>query len=103
MIPDTPAIQVHSRLRDVAARAAELLHGLEAGAARALVVPVGSADAALCLEMVGAAERALRALEFQLDPAERRRARLQVEQGLVAFANGVNLQRNPYGSDAPDP
>lgn len=95
--------QLREGLRDVAARAAELLDGLDPGAPRELVVPNAPADSALCLEMVVAAQRALRALEFQLDAAERRRARSQVEEGLLAFENGVNRKRNPYGSDAPNP
>lgn len=105
MISDPRPSQIRAGLHDVAARAAELLAGLEAGAPRALAVPDAWADSALCDEMVGVAQRALRALEFQLDPVERRRARSQVEEGLVAFAEGVNRKRNPYGSKAskPDP
>lgn len=81
MTSDTQPSQLRARLRDVAARAEELLGGLGAGAPRGLVVPDAVADAALCIEMVGAAQRALQALEFLLDPAEQRRARSQVEQG----------------------
>ena len=103
MTSDTQPSQLRARLRDVAARAEELLGGLGAGAPRGLVVPDAVADAALCIEMAGAAQRALRALEFQLDPAEQRRARSQVQDGLVAFANGVNRETNPHGSDATHP
>jgi hypothetical protein len=103
MISDTRPRQLRAGLRDVAARAAELSAGLEAGAPRGLVVPDALADSALCDEMVGVAQRALRALAFQLDPVERRRARSQVEEGLVAFAEGVNRKRNPYGSEATTP
>ena len=100
MISDTGPNQLRAALRDVAARAAELLDGLEDGASRRLVVPDAQADSALCIEMAGVA---LRALELQLDPAERQRARSHVEDGLVAFANGVSRERNPYGSDATTP
>lgn len=103
MISDTWPNQLRAALRDVAARAAGLLDGLEDGASRGLVVPDASADSALCIEMAAAAQRALRALEFQLDPAEQRRARSQVQDGLVAFTNGVHRGRNPYGSDATHP
>jgi len=103
MISDTRPSQLRAGLRDVAARAAELFAGLEEGAPRGLVVPDAPADSALCVEMVDAAQRALRALEFQLDPVERRRARSQVEEGLAPFAEGVKRKRNPYGSEASRP
>ena len=90
MTSDTRPSRLRAGLRDVAAQAYELLGGLAAGAPRGLVVPNALADADLCIDMVAAAQRALRALAFQLDPAEQGRARSQVEEGLVAFAKGVN-------------
>lgn len=103
MTSDTRPSQLRARLRDVAAQADELLGGLAAEAPRGLVVPDALADADLCIEIVAAAQRALRALAFQLDPAEQERARSQVEEGLVAFAKRVNRESNPYASGATNP
>jgi hypothetical protein len=95
--------QLRAGLIDVAARAAELIAGLAAGASGGLVLPGAPSDSPRCLEIVAAAQRARRALEFHLDAAERRRARSHIEAGMRAFAEGVNRRRNPYGSRATDP
>ena len=95
---------LRTALQEAEGVAAQLLDALDADDPRAVRVPQDATDEARCREMASMARRALRALEYLLDPERLSAdARDQAAAGIKAYTEGVPRDDNPYGDEGQTP